>query len=77
MPDITMCEGVNSSGATCPKRERCFRHTAEPCRQAQSFFVEAPFKADGTCRHYLAPYDELIAEDSAESDEPLVDGENQ
>lgn len=48
MPDITMCDGKD-----CPKAERCYRHTAKPDGDYQSWFEEAPVKPNGQCEHYL------------------------
>ena len=38
MPDITMCKGED-----CPVKEYCYRYTAVPTPQWQSYFVEPPF----------------------------------
>ncbi len=37
MPDITMCRGEH-----CPKKEDCYRYTAAPSLQRQSYFVKPP-----------------------------------
>ena len=48
MPDITMC-----SGEGCPMRELCWRFTAPPTPNRQSFFAEPPLKEnDVDCDHY-------------------------
>lgn len=47
MPDITMCHGDR-----CPRKESCYRHTAEPTPLRQSFFAVPPVKPDGSCDHY-------------------------
>ena len=40
MQDITKCTGVD-----CPKKEECFRYTAEPSYY-QSYFSVEPFNRD-------------------------------
>ena len=48
MPDITMCKGTN-----CPKRDSCYRHTAEANPYRQSYFVDAPYdKENDLCEYY-------------------------
>jgi hypothetical protein len=39
MPDITMCKGEG-----CTKKEQCYRHTAKPNKQYQSYFIESPIR---------------------------------
>lgn len=46
MPDITMCEGDG-----CPKREQCWRYTAEPSLYRQAYFIASPVK-DGACEYF-------------------------
>lgn len=41
--DITKCEGVKDN-LICGKRDTCYRYTATPNPQWQSYFIEAPFK---------------------------------
>jgi hypothetical protein len=43
MPDITLCTGEG-----CPMRAKCYRHTAQSSKYAQSYFVTPPMK-DGKC----------------------------
>ena len=38
MPDITMCEGTD-----CPLRDNCYRYTATPTPERQSYFVAVPY----------------------------------
>ena len=47
MPDITMCFGEN-----CPKKESCYRFTAEAHPYRQSYFMVTPLEEDNTCNHY-------------------------
>ena len=45
MPDVCMCNGVknvNESIVECPKKHRCYRHTATPNEYRQSWFMQAP-----------------------------------
>lgn len=52
MPDITMCNGINSdTKIECPLRENCYRFTAKPNEFRQSYFITAPFEED-KCDHY-------------------------
>ena len=44
MADITMCEGEG-----CPLRDNCYRFTAKPNPDRQSYFVETPVSQDGKC----------------------------
>lgn len=46
MADITKC-----SGDGCPKKETCFRFTAETDPLRQSTFAEPPLE-DGVCKMY-------------------------
>jgi hypothetical protein len=46
MADITKC-----SGDGCPKKETCFRFTAEADPRWQSMFVQPPLE-DGICEMY-------------------------
>lgn len=50
MADITMCRGTK-----CPKKDTCFRYTATPDSQRQSYFIEAPYgKVIGwDCMYYV------------------------
>ena len=48
MPDICMC-----SGKDCPKKDSCYRHTAEPHPYRQSYFMNPPMdKETKECEHY-------------------------
>lgn len=47
MPDITMCHG-----GECPQKGTCHRHVARPNPYRQSYFVDPPYKEDGTCEYY-------------------------
>ena len=49
MPDISMCDGLNSSGL-CLMRNECYRHTAT-ANQRQSYFMTAPFKKSEALPH--------------------------
>ncbi len=61
MPDITCCTGYNdhcensddnsSHAGVCPQRDSCCRFTVEPSPYWQSYFVVAPFTAEG-CRYF-------------------------
>jgi len=46
MPDITMCKGDD-----CIQKCNCYRYTAKPAPQRQSYFTEPPFNIDG-CESY-------------------------
>ena len=46
MPDITMCKGDS-----CIQKCNCYRYTAKPTPQCQSYFTEPPFNIDG-CESY-------------------------
>lgn len=48
MPDITMCEGGD-----CRWRKSCYRHTATPTPQRQSYFMNPPVKSNGLCEHFM------------------------
>jgi len=50
MPDITMCEG-----GECTIKEDCYRYTAKPSGDMQSYFVEPPFEkkmGGSACEYY-------------------------
>jgi len=47
MPDITMCDGTG-----CPRKESCYRFTANPSEYLQSYFETPPVKEDGNCDEY-------------------------
>jgi hypothetical protein len=47
MPDISMCTGEG-----CPRKETCYRFTAEASEFRQSYFINAPIKEDNTCEYY-------------------------
>lgn len=47
MPDITMC-----TGAGCPRKLDCYRHSAVPTPRRQAYFTKPPIKADGSCDHF-------------------------
>ena len=55
MPDITMCIGRD-----CTKKSTCYRYTATPKEQWQSYFVGIPYKGGG-CTYYW-PEEELHRE---------------
>jgi hypothetical protein len=44
MSDICKCRGTD-----CPHREKCYRFTAPADEYRQTYFVDPPIKADGTC----------------------------
>lgn len=50
MPDISMCHG-----GECPQKATCHRHVARPNPYRQSYFVDPPYKEDGTCEYYWEP----------------------
>ena len=52
MPDISMCSGQN-----CPLKETCYRYKATPSKFRQSYFMNPPFKEDGTCEHHMKIWD--------------------
>jgi hypothetical protein len=47
MSDITMC-----SGEGCKKREFCWRFTAIPKKDRQSYFDPPPINSKGECDEY-------------------------
>jgi hypothetical protein len=47
MPDVSMC-----TGGSCPLRADCYRHTAKPSPYMQTYFLNPPVNADGTCGHF-------------------------
>lgn len=51
MPDITMCNGEDPDGKVCPVRKLCYRHTATPTPDYQSYFVTIPLDDKGECRY--------------------------
>lgn len=48
MPDITMCEGRG-----CPQKDKCYRHTAKPNPDCQSYFGGQVMSLDGTCEFFM------------------------
>ena len=60
MADITMCKGVQMIGnydVVCPKRDKCYRHTATQNEHRQSWFIDIPLLIyiDGTfaeCKYF-------------------------
>ena len=46
MPDITMCRDDG-----CPKKDTCYRYTAEPTPRRQSYFSEPPLEGE-ECEYY-------------------------
>lgn len=48
MTDMTMCEGRG-----CPQKDKCYRHTAEPDPDCQSYFGEQVMSLDGTCEYFV------------------------
>ena len=65
MADITMCEGTN-----CPKKETCYRFTAKPDEDRQSYFMTPPNNGDSCDQFWdtapkkvftgIAYFDELL-----------------
>lgn len=53
MPDITMCLGTPGGRfkPLCPIRYQCYRYTAIPTPQWQSYF-DGAYK-DGSCDHFM------------------------
>jgi hypothetical protein len=48
MPDITMCNGEG-----CPLKKTCYRFTAKPTPEWQSWFTEIPYDHENSgCVHY-------------------------
>lgn len=50
MPDITMCKGDG-----CILRDKCFRYTAKPNPERQSYFANVPFRMESgvtKCDHF-------------------------
>jgi hypothetical protein len=45
-PDLTMCPGTG-----CPKRETCYRATAQPSPHWQTW-MHPPRLPDGSCEYY-------------------------
>ena len=45
MPDITMCVG-EAGDVVCPRRSRCYRYTATPTKDRQSYFMGLPIARD-------------------------------
>jgi len=54
MPDITLCRGTG-----CPHKEKCYRFTAKPSENWQSYFIDSPIK-DGKCDMYWGENAESI-----------------
>lgn len=42
MPDISMCKGISSDKIECDKCSCCYRYTARPNPDRQSYFMFAP-----------------------------------
>ena len=69
MPDITMCHG-EMNGVVCQKRESCYRYTANPTPEWQSYFVDLPIldknTPPGVCpvywknKQYQNPLNEIM-----------------
>ncbi len=47
MPDITMCTGTD-----CQRNDTCYRHTATPTPDWQSYFSRPPLEEENRCRYY-------------------------
>lgn len=47
MPDISMC-----SGDGCLLAEMCYRHTAKPNGDRQSWFAQSPNKEEDDCDYF-------------------------
>lgn len=47
MPDISMCFGY-----TCPNKDFCYRHTAEPNPYRQAYFANDPREDNGECNFF-------------------------
>jgi hypothetical protein len=48
MTDITMC-----AGGSCPKKQDCYRHTANPS-YLQTYFVNAPYDVQShDCNYFI------------------------
>ena len=48
MPDITMC-----AGGVCPKKQDCYRYTANPS-YLQMYFVNPPYDAkEQDCNYFI------------------------
>lgn len=43
MTEITKCDGISTSNAPCPLKDKCYRYTSEKS-EYQSWFTEAPGK---------------------------------
>lgn len=56
MADITMCQTKD-----CPIKQSCYRFTAIPNREYQSYFTETPYDEDDErCDHYIKTENESI-----------------
>lgn len=47
MVDICKCTGEG-----CPRKENCYRYTAQSYEYLQSYFTTPPLKEDGTCDRF-------------------------
>lgn len=47
MADITMCDD-----SSCPRAGQCYRFTAPPTRNWQSYFIPSPLKEDKSCDEF-------------------------
>jgi hypothetical protein len=48
MADITMCEGND-----CPKKQQCYRFTAEKNPYRQAYFFQHPLQKNGDCDEFI------------------------
>lgn len=48
--DGTMCEGIN-----CPKKDSCYRHTANANPWRQSYFMNVPYNEETKECNYFWP----------------------
>ncbi len=51
MPDIAMCKG-RDKWRVCPHALTCYRATATPTPDRQSWFAVLPLRADDNCEHH-------------------------
>ncbi len=66
MPDISMCHGYG-----CSIRDRCYRFTATPTPERQSYYTLTPPEMDGQCISFIPNYREEPDEQSSSEPEDV------
>lgn len=51
MADIAMCSGVTQEGKVCKMKSNCYRHTATPNANWQTY-MNCPLTKDETCKYF-------------------------